>query len=330
MRRLDPLASALLRPAPSSFSFVMATGVVAIAAHQQGDEWAARAGFTLAAIAWLLLTITQLTRLVRDRDALKAQWQDHARAPGFFTAVAGTAVVASGALMFGFDARIAAALALWAGALWFVLTYGIFTALVTREAKPSLESGLNGAWLLAVVATQSVAVIGALLHRDFIALCMWLAGGVIYMWIAGLVFYRWLFFRFAPSDLAPAYWINMGAMAISTLAGSLLAADAANAPLLHALLPFVEGLTVLCWATATWWQPLLVALGIWRYVVRRDPALATAFDWSMVFPLGMYSAATHQMQNALQLEFLAPVASAFCWIAAAAWLATAAAKIVGD
>jgi hypothetical protein len=36
------------------------------------------------------------------------------------------------------------------------------------------------------------------------------------------------------------------------------------------------------------------------------------------------------MQIALQLEFLAPVASAFCWIAVAAWLATAAAKIVGD
>jgi hypothetical protein len=34
------------------------------------------------------------------------------------------------------------------------------------------------------------------------------------------------------------------------------------------------------------------------------------------------------MENALQLEFLAPVASAFCWIAIAAWFVTAAMRVM--
>ena len=60
----------------------------------------------------------------------------------------------------------------------------------------------------------------------------------------------------SPSDLAPPYWINMGAVAISTLAGSLLVAAAPQSPLLTELLPFLKGLTLLFWATATWWIPM--------------------------------------------------------------------------
>jgi len=43
-----------------------------------------------------------------------------------------------------------------------------------------------------------------------------------------------------PGDLAPPYWINMGAMAISTLAGSLLILNAPQAPYLMSLLPFLK------------------------------------------------------------------------------------------
>jgi hypothetical protein len=60
------------------------------------------------------------------------------------------------------------------------------------------------------------------------------------------------FFKFSPSDLMPPYWINIGAMAISTLAGTLLIANAAASPLLQKLQPFLLGLTILFWATATW------------------------------------------------------------------------------
>ncbi|WP_435101400.1 hypothetical protein [Arhodomonas sp. AD133] len=46
-------------------------------------------------------------------------------------------------------------MALWvvAGTLWLVLTYTIFTLFAVKEHKPTLEEGINGGWLLAVVAT---------------------------------------------------------------------------------------------------------------------------------------------------------------------------------
>ena len=67
----------------------------------------------------------------------------------------------------------------------------------------------------------------------FFGLAFWLGGGMLYIWIISLIFYRYTFFPFSPSDLTPPYWINMGAMAISTLAGTLLVANAAASPLLQ-------------------------------------------------------------------------------------------------
>src|SRR5690606_32569155 len=106
--------------------------------------------------------------------------------------------------------------------LWVGLTYTIFTAFTIKRDKPSLEQGITGAWLIAVVATQSIAVLTAWvaqaspqpfrLELNFFALSMWLWGGMFYIWIISLIFYRYSFFAFLPSDLTPPYWINMGAM----------------------------------------------------------------------------------------------------------------------
>ncbi len=56
-------------------------------------------------------------------------------------------------------------------------------------------------------------------------------------------------------DLTPPHWVNTGAMAISTLAGAELARNAPDAPFLASLLPFIDGFTVLYWATGTCWTP---------------------------------------------------------------------------
>ena len=76
----------------------------------------------------------------------------------------------------------------------------------------------------------------------------------------------------------------MGAMAISTLAGTLLVSNAPQSPLLTTLLPFLFGLTLLFWATATWWIPLLVALGVWRHLLCRVPLTYDVVYWGTVFP----------------------------------------------
>src|SRR5690606_3583718 len=136
--------------------------------------------------------------------------------------------------------------------------------------------GLNGGWLVSIVATQSVSVLASQLAADaganrelmlFVALIAWLGGAMLYVWIISLIFYRYTFYPFKPSDLAPPYWINMGAMAISTLAGATLVLAGSQTPLIGGLLPFVMGATLLFWATATWWIPMLLILGVWRHVV---------------------------------------------------------------
>jgi tellurite resistance protein TehA-like permease len=125
----------------------------------------------------------------------------------------------------------------------------------------------------------------------------------------------------APDDLTPPYWINMGAMAISTLAGALLIVNAPQAPFLQAMLPFLKGFTILYWATGTWWVPMLLLLGVWRYVYKRFPLRYDPLYWGAVFPLGMYSASTHEMVQALSVDFLAFLAPVFLYVALAAWAA---------
>jgi len=46
------------------------------------------------------------------------------------------------------------------------------------------------------------------------------------------------------------------------------------------LLPFVRGLTLMFWATATWWIPMLVILGVWRHVYRRFPLVHDPLNWA--------------------------------------------------
>ena len=136
-----------------------------------------------------------------------------------------------------------------------------------------------------------------------------------------LIFYRYTFFRLAPGDLTPPYWINMGAMAISTLAGSLLIVNAPEAPFLQSMLPFLKGFTILYWATGTWWIPMLLLLGIWRYIYKRFPLTYSPLYWGAVFPLGMYAACTHELVLALSVDFLDVLAPVFLVAALAAWTA---------
>ena len=310
---------------------VMATGIVSIACELLAMRVLAVALCGLNLVVFVILWVMTIARLLRHRVKFFADLVDHNRAPGFFTTIAATCILGSQWFIVLQSARAALILWLAALALWMVLTYTIFTAVTVKDVKPTLAEGINGGWLIAVVAAQGLAVLGARLAAVFdrgselmifIALSMWLWGGMLYIWMISLIFYRYVFFQMAPSDLTPPYWVNMGAVAISALAGATLILEAPRSPLLQSMLPFLRGFTLFFWATGTWWIPMLVILGFWRHVYRKFKIVYDPLYWGAVFPLGMYTVATFQLGKALELDFLLQIARGFIYFALIAWLAT--------
>ena len=317
---------------PANFALVMATGIISIAAHLMEIKFISNLLFLLNNVFYLVLWVLSILRLIWFPKEVTMDMTSHMKCPGFFTIVAGTCVLGSQYIILYDHFLIAFALLVFGILLWVFLTYLIFTTLTIKQDKPSLDKGITGAWLTAIVATQSVSILSALISShlkqpyrvevNFFALSMWLWGGMFYIWMISLIFYRYTFFKFSPDDLAPPYWINMGAMAISTLAGSVLILNAPHAPFIQTLLPFMKGFTVFYWATGTWWIPMLIILAIWRHIYKKYPVKYDPLYWGAVFPQGMYTVCTFRMAHALHLPFLYPIANVFVYIALFAWLIT--------
>ena len=149
---------------PSYFALVMATGIVSVAAYLLGWRPIAYALVAVNLLAYPALWALTLTRAVAYRQRFLADVVDHARGSGFFTTIAGTNVLGAQLFIVLGWRSTAEGLFVLGVLLWFVVMYTFFTSIIVRRKKPTLVEGINGAWLIATVATESVAILAVLLR----------------------------------------------------------------------------------------------------------------------------------------------------------------------
>ena len=315
---------------PAYFALVMATGIVSIACHLVALDFLAFPLFYLNQFFYIILWVLTLARIVRYPARLFGDMSNHRIGSGFLTIVAATNVLGSQFVILQSNQTIALVLWVLGLALWLLLTYAIFTAFTVKEEKPSLEEGINGAWLLFIVSTQSIPVLGMLLVSRFEAwqemftfamLGFYLLGCMFYILIISLIVYRFMFFKIEAEDMNPSYWINTGAVAITTLAGANILLRG-HASFLAEFAPFIKGFTVFFWAAGTWWIPYLFIVGAWRHFYKHYPLTYHPVYWGLVFPMGMYTVATYRLAEVLSMDFLLLIPQYFIYLALIAWAIT--------
>lgn len=317
------------------FASVMATGIVSIALFLKGVRELSAIWFAIAIALYVLMIGAYLLRLVWFPREV---WRDLTSANkvfGYFTFIAGTDVLGTRFTLSGIYS-VAMGLGIAALVSWLVLTYFILTFLLFYNTQP-VEKVINGSWLVITVSCESLAALGSALadylpHQHtgllFVAYAFWSLGIILYLIFIALIMHRFFFYPMTASDLSPPYWINMGAMAITTLAGSRLVLYPHATTFLLSVRPFVQGFTIMLWVWGTWWIPFLVLIGIWKYFVYKERFAYEPNLWSMVFPLGMYTAACETMSSINGLHFVHILVSGELWTAVTAWTVVAISFLV--
>ncbi|XRQ14311.1 tellurite resistance/C4-dicarboxylate transporter family protein, partial [Actinomadura welshii] len=278
---------------PGYFAFVMGTGIISIGVWNHGLTALSTVMLWIAAAGYAILVGLTLWRAVAFRAELKTEFTDPGRGFGFFTFVAATNVLGT-RLVTADQKGIAFALLVVGCLAWIVLGYVVpWTAVLGRAERP-LIAGANGTWFIWVVASQSVAVLSAVLEPvagfgrhelAVLAVGSWSVGMFLYAGVGVFVAARMLLYPLRPADLTPPYWVAMGATAITVLAGARIV-QMADTPMVTATRGLIAGTSVVVWAFGTWLIPPLVAAGWWRHVTHRVPLRYEATLWSVVFPLG--------------------------------------------
>ncbi|MBU8865763.1 tellurite resistance/C4-dicarboxylate transporter family protein [Paenarthrobacter aromaticivorans] len=329
------LTEAVRSLTPGYFALTMASGIISVGLELEGFATLSAALLVICALSYIVILVLSLVRLVRFREDMRRDFMDPSRAFGFFTFIAGTNVLGVRLGMMGWQGTTAALLVV-AVLAWVVLGYVVpWTAVLGRDERPVVKDA-NGTWFIWCVASQSVAVAAAsvepLAGPDWrptlalVAVTAWSVGLILYAAVGVFVSLRLMTYPIKPEDLRPQYFVAMGAMAISVLAGARIV-EMAGAPMVDATRGLVAGSSVVFWAFASWLFPVLLAAGWWRHVIHRVPLAFEPGLWSVIFPLGMYAVAGIYLGRADQLPIVALIGRAELWIAVAAFLTTFAAML---
>ncbi len=282
----------------------MATGIVSIAAADHGYRWITDILAVLAAGGLVVLVVLAVISWRREPLDLR----DPDVVVRLFTFVAACAVLDS---RLADIAGVGWTLGTIALIVWMVLVAVAVRAMASRRWS-ELRDQSHGAWELASVGTSGLVIVLAQLDRlRVVAMVLWVVAIAIYCLMTALILGRAFAARLDPNGFEPDGWILMGGLAIATLAADRL----------H------SGFAVVTWIAATLWIPPLLYYGI-RHLQRPQARRFDAVWWGMVFPLGMYSAATYATAVNTGWASLREVSLVFFWVAFAVWLVVAVAGLV--
>ncbi|MFE3824820.1 tellurite resistance/C4-dicarboxylate transporter family protein [Streptomyces sp. NPDC059092] len=311
---------------PACFAPVMATGIVARALNEAHAVTVAEALLITAASLHTVLLAGLTVKAVRHSAHLMAELRDPTRLFGHFTLVAACGVLAT-RLGTGPLRAVAYGLVSLAATTWVVfMAYAC--AGLRRAFRPALRHA-DGTWFLAAVGLQSISLaLTALGPRPLqiaVAFALWTGGVFLYLATLAVVAWRLWCHPPGPHLLTPAYWVTMGAAAISTLSGTQLAAHGEALPGSAARLVTSTVSALWCWATLL--IPPLTAAGVWRHLRHRVRAGHELALWCVVFPLGMYATATARLAEVEGITVLSAAVPPLAWTAATAWTAVTACRL---
>jgi tellurite resistance protein TehA-like permease len=308
-----------IEPSPDVFAAVMATGILSIAADKHHYTKISETLGVLATVGLVVLVALILLRAHSSKAGGRALWDlaDPDVTVRLFTFVAACAVL---------DSRLAAIKAvvviLGITALVSWISLAALTARnMAANSWTALRDRAHGAWELGSVGTFGLAIVATQVvwhttqHRWLaVVVPVWVFGLCVYVLMTWLILWRAVVERQHIDGLEPDSWILMGGLAIATLAGDNIHGLASGW-----LAPAVRTATVVTWVAATLWIPPLIYFGLQR--IKRRPALLqfAGVWWAMVFPLGMYSAATAATAAELSRPSLRTVSLVFFWVGLAVW-----------
>jgi tellurite resistance protein TehA-like permease len=314
-RRLHPHA----RPWSGAFNVVMATAIISTATHEAGLETLSAVFLWVAILAFAPLAVLDVGK-ARHPVTLLHRARDPQLGFMAFGFVADAAVLGTRINFIGGTARLVAAALL---ALGILVWLSIVAAMARLTVRKRLLAA-RGHWLLAVVATQGLAILAGRLAAatgdgplSGVAVAAWAVGILLYLLISGAIGIRLVLRPLHARDLTPDSWIVMGAPAITALAGATLHRSVGGA---------ADALALAGWVIACAALPLLVGAEIWRARVIGPPIFNPA-RWTTVFPLGMYSAASQLTGQVLHLRWMSQLGRWWLIVAIAAWLVVAIGEI---
>jgi tellurite resistance protein TehA-like permease len=318
------------------FALVMATGIVSIACHILKFTLLSDFLFYLNQFQYALLLLLLIVRITINSRGIASEFTNSSTGPAFLTFVAASCVL--GIQFCLLKQFYQPAIILWLVALiaWLFMLYAFLLVMITKPAKPGLEDGLNGGWLLLVVSTQSLSILGTQLSAQlpippvvtlFFTLAAFLLGLFFYLLLIPLIFLRLTFDPMKAKEFSPPYWVLMGAAAITTLSAATLIETISKTSTFVDLVPFLKVLSLFTWIIASFWISLLIILELWRHLFKKVPLKYEPTYWDTVFTLGMYTVCSYRLSKAFQLSWLQSLPEVFIYLALIAWLITFVAMI---